>query len=282
MVGAAMLRILIGSINWLDEAVRNGSLKKNHEKRENSGEPNRDSNVRDENKRTRTGNTFSTTTNPVRREYNGIIPKYVRCNLHHPPEIPCQAFFNYGRPRHMAKDYKAAPRMVNPINARNPTAALGACYELWEQRKPGTWKGIYAGSKRGSLRPKHHNGYEIEIASGQLVEIDKVIRGCKLEIEGHMFDINLIPFGSGSFDVIIGIFQEKAKGQKQEEIVVVRDFPEVFSDDLSGLPPIQEIKFRIDLIPGAVPVVKSPYRLAPSKMEELSGQLKELQNKGFI
>ncbi|GKB11515.1 putative reverse transcriptase domain-containing protein [Tanacetum coccineum] len=47
--------------------------------------------------------------------------------------------------------------------------------------------------------------YEIEIASGQLVEIDKVIKGCKLEIEGHMFDINLIPFGSGSFDVIIGM-----------------------------------------------------------------------------
>ncbi|GJX35455.1 putative reverse transcriptase domain-containing protein [Tanacetum coccineum] len=71
----------------------------------------------------------------------------------------------------------------------------------------------------------------------------------------------------------------KAREQKQEEIVVVRDFPEVFPDDLSGLPPIREIKFRIELIPGAIPVVKSPYRLAPSKMEELSGQLKELQDK---
>ncbi|GJW72415.1 putative reverse transcriptase domain-containing protein [Tanacetum coccineum] len=47
--------------------------------------------------------------------------------------------------------------------------------------------------------------YEIEIASGQLVEIDKVIKGCKLEIEGHVFDIDLIPFGHGSFDVIIGM-----------------------------------------------------------------------------
>ncbi|GJW65948.1 putative reverse transcriptase domain-containing protein [Tanacetum coccineum] len=46
--------------------------------------------------------------------------------------------------------------------------------------------------------------YEIEIASGQLVEIDKVIKGCKLEIEGHVFDIDLIPFRHGSFDVIIG------------------------------------------------------------------------------
>ncbi|GJW74175.1 putative reverse transcriptase domain-containing protein, partial [Tanacetum coccineum] len=47
--------------------------------------------------------------------------------------------------------------------------------------------------------------YEIEIASGQLVEIDKVIKGCKLEIEGHVFDIDLITFGHGSFDVIIGM-----------------------------------------------------------------------------
>ncbi|GKF35281.1 hypothetical protein Tco_0108481, partial [Tanacetum coccineum] len=71
----------------------------------------------------------------------------------------------------------------------------------------------------------------------------------------------------------------KARDKKQEEIVVVRDFPEVFSDDLSGLPPLREIEFRIELTPGPVPVAKSPYRLAPSELEELSGQLKELQDK---
>ncbi|GKD23343.1 putative reverse transcriptase domain-containing protein [Tanacetum coccineum] len=152
--------------------------------------------------------------------------------------------------------------------------------------------------------------YEIKIASGQLVEIDKVIKGCKLEIEGHVFDIDLIPFGHGSFDVIIGmdwlsnykakiichekvvriplpdgkvlrvvgerpeekarlLMSAKASDKKQEEIVVVRDFPEVFSDDLSGLPPIREIEFRIELILRATLVAKYPYRLAPSEMEEL-------------
>ncbi|GJV84636.1 putative nucleotidyltransferase, ribonuclease H [Tanacetum coccineum] len=165
--------------------------------------------------------------------------------------------------------------------------------------------------------------YEIEITSRQLVEIDKVIKGCKLEIEGHVFDIDLIPFGHGIFDVIIvmdwlsnhkaeiicdekvvripllngkvlrvigekpeenmrQLKSAKAKEKEQEEIVVVRDFPEVFQDDLSRLPPIREIKFRIELIPGAVPIAKSPYRLAPSELEELSGQLKELQDNGFI
>ncbi|GKE51407.1 putative reverse transcriptase domain-containing protein, partial [Tanacetum coccineum] len=61
-----------------------------------------------------------------------------------------------------------------------------------------------------------------------------------------------------------------------------RDFLEVFPDDLSRLPPIREIEFQIELVPRAIPVTKSLYRLAPSKMEELSGQLKELQDKGFI
>ncbi|GJU63433.1 putative reverse transcriptase domain-containing protein [Tanacetum coccineum] len=71
-------------------------------------------------------------------------------------------------------------------------------------------------------------------------------------------------------------------GETRKEIVVVRDFPEVFPDDLFGLPPIREIEFRIELISGETPVAKSPYRLAPSELEELSGQLKKLQDKGFI
>ncbi|GKE58656.1 putative reverse transcriptase domain-containing protein, partial [Tanacetum coccineum] len=124
--------------------------------------------------------------------------------------------------------------------------------------------------------------YEIEITSGQLVEISKVIRGCKLEIEGHTFDIDLILFGHESFDVIVGMDCCFTKGHKLKDIDVGQKFPEVFPDDLSGLPPIREIKFRIELITGATPIAKSSYRLAPSELEELSSQHKELQGKGFI
>ncbi|GJZ41240.1 putative reverse transcriptase domain-containing protein [Tanacetum coccineum] len=177
--------------------------------------------------------------------------------------------------------------------------------------------------RNGSIKKVEKRGNGGDPTSRQLVEIDKVIRGCKLEIEGHVFDIDLIPFGHGSFDVIIGmdwlsnykaeiichekvvriplpdgkvlrvlgerpeekvrlLMSAKTSEKKQEEVVIVRDFPEVFLDDLSGLPPIREVEFRIELIPGAMPVTKSPYCLAPSELEELSGQLKELQDKDDI
>ncbi|GKC16621.1 putative reverse transcriptase domain-containing protein, partial [Tanacetum coccineum] len=375
-----------------DEAVRNGTIKK-VEKRGNMGEPSKDRNGRDDNKRTRTVNAFATTVNPVGRENTGTWPRCTTCNSYHAPGGPCRTCYNCNRPGHLAKDCRSVPRNVNPVNARNPP--VRACYECgstdhvrpacprWNRvqglggnrpnqvvaNNEGQGRGNQGNQARGrafmlgaeearqdpnivtgtftlnkhfattlfdsgadysfvsttfipllGLEPSDLGfKYEIEIASRQLVEIDKVIKGCKLEIEGHIFDIDLIPFGHGSFDVIIGMDwlsnykaeiichekvvriplpdgnmlrvlgerpEEKVRFfmgvKKQEEIVVVRDFPKVFLDDLYGLPPIREIKFRIKLTPGATPVAKSPYRLAPSELEELSGQLKELQDKGFI
>nr|GFC61739.1 putative reverse transcriptase domain-containing protein [Tanacetum cinerariifolium] len=68
----------------------------------------------------------------------------------------------------------------------------------------------------------------------------------------------------------------KVNKSKPEDIPVVRELSDVFLEDLSGLPPSREIEFRIDLIHGAMPVAKSPYRLAPTEMQELANQLKEL------
>ncbi|KAD6118987.1 hypothetical protein E3N88_10258 [Mikania micrantha] len=62
----------------------------------------------------------------------------------------------------------------------------------------------------------------------------------------------------------------------------LKEYPEEFPEDLQGLPPARPVEFRIDLVPGATPVAKSPYRLAPSEMQELSNQLQELLDKGFI
>ncbi|GJY17789.1 putative reverse transcriptase domain-containing protein [Tanacetum coccineum] len=76
--------------------------------------------------------------------------------------------------------------------------------------------------------------------------------------------------------------EDKSEGKQIKDVPIVRDFPEVFPEDLPGLPPARPVEFQIDLIPGAAPVARAPYRLAPSKMKELSEQLQELSDKGFI
>ncbi|GJS56543.1 putative reverse transcriptase domain-containing protein [Tanacetum coccineum] len=76
--------------------------------------------------------------------------------------------------------------------------------------------------------------------------------------------------------------EDKSEGKQLKDVPIVRDFPEVFPEDLPGLPPARPVEFQIDLIPGAAPVARAPYRLAPSKMKELSEQLQELSDKGFI
>ncbi|GKG42038.1 hypothetical protein Tco_0473789, partial [Tanacetum coccineum] len=70
--------------------------------------------------------------------------------------------------------------------------------------------------------------------------------------------------------------KDKSKEKRLEDVPTVRDFSEVFPEDLPGLPPIRQVEFQIDLVPGAAPVARAPYRLAPSEMEELSTQLQEL------
>ncbi|GJV62263.1 putative reverse transcriptase domain-containing protein [Tanacetum coccineum] len=325
-IQSVVLKVII----LTDEAIRNGAMKKITEKRGNNGEPSRDGNSRDDNKRSMTRRAFATITNPIKKDQ--------RSNW-----------------------------VENPLNARNPTATRGVCFKCGGANqykaacprlnraptpggnRPNQVMAIEGGQSSGNngnqarrrafvigvneacqdpnivtgtftlnnhyattlfdsgadysfvfttfilvldIEPNNLGfSYEIEIANGQLVEINKGIRGCKLDIEGHIFDIDLIPFGHGSFDLIVRmdwlsrerpeekvrhLLSVKVKEQTLKDIVLVRNFSEVFPDDLSGLPPSREIKFRIDLILGAMPIVKSPYRLTPSKMEELSSQLREL------
>ncbi|GJV37131.1 putative reverse transcriptase domain-containing protein [Tanacetum coccineum] len=76
--------------------------------------------------------------------------------------------------------------------------------------------------------------------------------------------------------------EDKSEEKRLEDVPIVRDFPDVFPEDLPGLPPTRQVEFQIDLVPGAAPVARAPYRLAPSEMKELSEQLQELSDKGFI
>ncbi|GJW36497.1 gag-pol polyprotein [Tanacetum coccineum] len=76
--------------------------------------------------------------------------------------------------------------------------------------------------------------------------------------------------------------KDKSEGKRLEDVPIVRDFPEVFPEDLPGIPPARQVEFQIDLVPDVAPVARAPYRLAPSEMKELAEQLQELSDKGFI
>ncbi|GJT85038.1 putative nucleotidyltransferase, ribonuclease H [Tanacetum coccineum] len=78
------------------------------------------------------------------------------------------------------------------------------------------------------------------------------------------------------------ITEKKSEEKRLKDVPIVCDFPEVFPEDLPGLPPPRQVEFQIELVPGAAPVARAPYRLAPSEMQELSNQLQELTDKGFI
>ncbi|GJU91291.1 reverse transcriptase domain-containing protein [Tanacetum coccineum] len=156
--------------------------------------------------------------------------------------------------------------------------------------------------------------YDIEMADGNLVGTNTVIQGCTLILLNQPFEVDLMPIKLGSFDVVIGmdwlskyhariicdekvvhipingetliiraqVMEKKSDEKRLEDIPVVREFLEVFPEDLPGLPPVRQVEFQIDLIPGAAPVARAPYRLAPSEMQELSNQLQELADRGFI
>nr|GEW22634.1 putative reverse transcriptase domain-containing protein [Tanacetum cinerariifolium] len=159
--------------------------------------------------------------------------------------------------------------------------------------------------------------YDIEMANGNLVGTNTVIQDCTLILLNQPFEIDLMPIKLGSFDVVIGtdwlskyhariicdekvvhipidgetliiqgdrtqVMEKKSDKRRLEDIPVVREFLEVFPEDLPGLPSVCQVEFQIDLILGAAPVARAPYRLAPSKMQELSDQLQELADKVFI
>ncbi|GKB92049.1 putative reverse transcriptase domain-containing protein [Tanacetum coccineum] len=141
-------------------------------------------------------------------------------------------------------------------------------------------------------------GVDVELADGRIIWVNTLIRGCTLNLLNHPFNIDLMPIEMGSFDIIIGmdwlskyqaviVCAEKiVRIPFGNEILIVHgdgsSHEHVFPEDLPGIPPARQVEFQIDLIPGAAPVARAPYRLAPSEMKELSDQLKELSDKGFI
>ncbi|GJZ89407.1 putative reverse transcriptase domain-containing protein [Tanacetum coccineum] len=144
------------------------------------------------------------------------------------------------------------------------------------ERKKQKWESFQSGNSSGSDRSfvdtrfssmldidpvKIGASYEVELADGKVISY---IKACKYVERGcHLF--------------LAHVTENKLKEKRLEDVPVIRDFPEVFPEELPGLPPPRQVEFQIDLVPGA-----APYRLASSEMKELLIQLQELLEKGFI
>nr|GEX32254.1 hypothetical protein [Tanacetum cinerariifolium] len=133
------------------------------------------------------------------------------------------------------------------------------------------------------------NHYDVELANEKIVGINTIIQGCTLNFLNHAFTIDLMPIELGSFDAIIGmdcLRRHHAVIVCDEKLVRVPFGNETLvflgAESYIGRESRLTVEFQIDLIPGAASVARAPYRLALSEMKELSEQLREIFDKGFI
>ncbi|GJS68987.1 putative reverse transcriptase domain-containing protein [Tanacetum coccineum] len=207
----------------------------------------------------------------------------------------------YGRFGHRTRDCRS-----KTITTGANTQQIWTCYDYSEQ---GHTRNRYPKKNKPQDRDARGRAYVIKEAEQQglhvvtdwLVERDAVIVYGKKVVSIPCGNKTLIVEGDkgvsrlkviscikarkyierGCRLFVAHVIEKKSKEKCLEYVPVIRDILEVFLGDLLGLPsPRQE--FRIDLIPGAAPVAYAPYHLAPSEMKELSGQLQELLEKGFI
>ncbi|GJZ41570.1 putative reverse transcriptase domain-containing protein [Tanacetum coccineum] len=134
-----------------------------------------------------------------------------------------------------------------------------------------------------NLIPLGHESFDVIVGMDWLSQHKAVIVCHEKVVEIPVEDGRILRVhGERAIGITKALKNAKEDEPKLSDKSVVREFEDVFLEDLSGLPPQRQVEFHIDLVPGVTPVAKSPYRLEPLEMQELSGQLQELQDKGFI
>nr|GEV02287.1 putative reverse transcriptase domain-containing protein [Tanacetum cinerariifolium] len=202
---------------------------------------------------------------------------------------------------------------TNNNNSHNQGATIHAnvvCYECGERghkfracpKKTDQRGGNVQGQAYAIHDSKHNQGLNVVTGIDWLVERDALIVCGKKEVHVPYKNKTLVVKSDSSVSrlkvisyikarkyiergsqLFIAQVTKKEPAKKQlQDMPLICNFPEVFLDDLSGLPPPRQVEFKIKLIPGAAPVAHAPYRLASSELKDLSDQLKVLSKKGFI
>ncbi|GJU64670.1 putative reverse transcriptase domain-containing protein [Tanacetum coccineum] len=208
-----------------------------------------------------------------KKEYAGTLPLCNKCKMHHNGSCTVKCG-NCKKVGHITRDCK------NPAADKNQR--ILTCYECgslghyrsncpklkFQNRVDKYWKGKARGdSSVTAFNVNVDNGHESRLNIISCTKTQKyLLKGC------HVFLAHVTTKEA----------EDKSEGERLEDVPIVRDFPEVFPKDLPGIPSARQVEFQIDLIPGAEPVAQAPYRLALFEMKELSDQLKELSDKGFI
>ncbi|GKB39577.1 putative reverse transcriptase domain-containing protein [Tanacetum coccineum] len=195
-----------------DEAIRCGTLTKGNDKMKEMEESSKQKSTWKDNKKSKTGLGFVATV-PPRNDNVNTYPKCAKCYTFHPKNAPCRLCYKCQKSDHFARQCWEPIRQV--VHARNQLALEGNG-NTRNNRNQARGKAFNGNAVEDLQDPKFapllnvetcivNPGYTIEIVDGKSVEVDRVIRDCKLELGNSLFTIDLIPLGHGCFDVIVGM-----------------------------------------------------------------------------
>ncbi|GJU79664.1 putative reverse transcriptase domain-containing protein [Tanacetum coccineum] len=256
-----------------------------------------DNQQQQQNKRQNTGRAY-TAGSGEKKLYGGSKPLCSKCNYHHDGQCAPKCH-KCSRVGHLAHDCMSTINANTANNQRGTRACQKAtCFECGAQghfkRKCPKLKNNSRGNQGGNSN-----------ASAKVYAVGHAWTNLDSNVV-----TDLMPVELGSFGIIIGMdwltkyqvvivcaekivripwgnetlieTEDNSKKKQLEDVPIVQDFPELFPEDLPGLPPTRQLEFQIDLIPSAAPVARAPYRLAPSEMKELNKKEHEEHLKAIL
>ncbi|GKA85577.1 putative reverse transcriptase domain-containing protein [Tanacetum coccineum] len=272
--------------NFNDRRTFNNNSRSNRNYR-NTNTNNRYNNHQpQQNRRQKAARAYAATSSENSR-YARDLPLCKRCNLHHTG--PCTGKCNTcNKVGHLSKNCQNK-KPATGSNQLTMIVVCHACGEKGHYTNQCQKTNINAQGRAYMLRDRNAQQdpkvvmdtfYDIEMADGNLVSTNTIIKGCTLTLLNQPFEIDLMPIKLGSFDVVIGmdwlskyhakilfdekvvhipingetliiqVMEKKSDEKRLEDIPVVKEFLDVFPEDLPGLPPVRQVEFQIDLIPG--------------------------------